>query len=120
MENNNNFRTSPYSKETNNLRVNRMNNANIAFDNNSNENSIGRNTNRNNQNNEYVRKKDFIINVSLNCCTPYFTFGKTTFFYCPNSIKSSSTRNLSQMPDPPFSIGPECKFILIFIFLFKR
>jgi hypothetical protein len=119
MENIDNIRTSHYVKETNNLKENRINIPPNSIDNNSNENenSIGGNTNKSNEN---IEKKDIKINVFFNCCnTPYFTFGRTLFFYCPNSLKNtdisneyySSSVNLSEMPDPPFSIGPECKFI---------
>ena len=117
---NNNYRTSPYSRETNNLKQSGIN-INVqqnSLENNPNseDNSLGGNANNNNQN---IQKKDSQILVEFNCCgTPHFTFGKTLFFYCPHSLKNteisnnyySTTINLSEMPDPPFSIGPECKF----------
>ena len=126
---NNANRISHYSKETNNLKQHIINVGQNSDDNNSNENSIGNtNNNNNNNNNENTQKKDAQITVEFNCCgTPHFTFGKTLFFYCPNSLKNteisskyySTTVNLSEMPDPPFSIGPECKFIF-FNFLFNK
>ena len=120
---NNNYRISPYSKETNNLKQNIINNIQNSNDINSNENSIG-NTNNNN-NNGNSQKKDTQVTVEFNCCgTPHFRFGNTIFFYCPNSLKNteiskkyySTTVNLSEMPDPLFSIGPECKSYFFIIF----
>ena len=109
------MRISQYSKETNTLKQNIINNVQNSNDNNSNENSLG---NTNNNNNDNTQKKDSQISVEFNCCgTPHFRFGNTIFFYCPHSFKNteisseyySTTVNLSDMPDPPFSIGPECK-----------
>lgn len=128
---NNNYRSSPYSRETNNLKQNgiSINVQQIPVENNPNSdnNSLEGNTNYNNQNNY---KKESQILVEFNCCgTPYFTFGKTLFFYCPHSLKNteiskqyySTTVNLSEMPDPLFSIGPECKFyFFIFYFYLRR
>ena len=115
---NNNYRLSPYSRETNNLRQNGVNSNRNESDNVSNEISVGGNTNNNNIN-RTTPKTDSKVSVRFNCCgTPHFTFGKTLFFYCPKSLKDmkissnyySTTVNLSEMPDPIFSIGPECKF----------
>ncbi len=117
-----NYRTSPYSIESNNLKENRNpNSINNNLD--ENENSIGANTNNNNNNAQNIQKRDKEVMIKFNCCsTPYFTFGGTLFFYCPNSLKNlnisnkyySSTVNLSELPDPPFSLGPECKFCFLF------
>ena len=124
---NDDFRISPYNKETNILKQSRVMIGQISNDNHSNENSIG-NTN-NNENNEKTQKKDTQITVEFNCCgTPHFTFGRTLFFYFPNSLKNtdisnkyySTTVSLSEMPDPPFSIGPECKFFFNYFILLKR
>ena len=41
---------------------------------------------------------------------PYFTFGFTTHFYFP-SEKLEKKMKLSEIPNPPFTIGPECKNI---------
>ena len=123
-----NYRTSPYSIESNNLKQNRLNENPSSINNNldENENSIRANTNNNN-NEQNIQKKDQQIIIQFNCCsTPYFKFGQTLFFYCPNSLKNlnisnqyySSTVNLSEMPDPPFSLGPECKFCFLFYFSF--
>ena len=122
-----NNRISPYSRETNILKRRDFNSQN-SNDNISNEISIKENTNNNNNNinNQNIRIADTQISVEFNCCgTPHFTFGKTLFFYCPNSFKNteiskeyhSNTVKLSEMPDPPFSIGPESKFYF-FIFIF--
>ena len=119
-----NNRISPYSRETNILKHNGVNSQN-SNDNISNEISIKENSNNNNINNQNIRIADSQIVVELNCCgTPHFTFGKTLFFYCPNSLKNteiskeyhSNTVKLSEMPDPPFSIGPECKFYFLYLF----
>lgn len=121
-----NYRTSPYSIESNNLKQNRLNenpSSNNNIDENENENSIRANTNNNNNNAQNIQKKDQQVMIQFNCCsTPYFKFGQTLFFYCPNSLKDlniskqyySSTVNLSELPDPPFSLGPECKFYFLF------
>ena len=45
---------------------------------------------------------------------PYFTFGFTTHFYFP-SQKLQSKMKLSEIPNPPFTLGPDCKFIYIII-----
>ena len=118
MSNQLNQRISPYSRETNGLKQNRLNYDENPINNNSDENSIGVNANNNNN-----TKKDQQIKIEFNCCnTPYFRFGHSLFFYCPNSLKNigitnnyySLTANLSEMPDPPYSIGPECKFYFYF------
>lgn len=124
----NNNRISPYSRETNNLRQNGFNSQENSKENNSNENSLRGNTNNNN--NQSIRMADSQVAVVFNCCgTPHFTFGKTLFFYFPNALKNkeiskeyhSTTVKLSEMPDPPFSLGPECKFyFFIFIFYLRR
>ena len=125
----NNRRISPFSRETNNLKQNGSNSQKNSNDNNSNDNSLRGNTN-NNYNNQNIRIADSQVVVEFNCCgTPHFTFGKTLFFYCPNSLKNteiskeyhSTTVKLSEMPDPPFALGPECKFyFFIFIFYLRR
>lgn len=121
-----NYRTFPYSIESNNLKQNRLNenpSSNNNIDENENENSIRANTNNNNNNAQNIQKKDQQVMIQFNCCsTPYFKFGQTLFFYYPNSLKDlniskqyySSTVNLSELPDPPFSLGPECKFCFLF------
>jgi hypothetical protein len=43
---------------------------------------------------------------------PYFTFGFTTHFYFP-SEKLQTKMKLSEIPNPPFTLGPDCKFIYI-------
>ena len=110
MSNELNLRVSPYSGETNGLKQNNQNPINT----NSDENNIEVNANNNNNN----TKKDQQIKVEFNYCgTPYFRFGNSLFFYYPNSLKDmgitnkyySLTANLSEMPDPPFNLGPECK-----------
>ena len=120
---NDNQRISYFSRETKNLKQSSIN-INQNNDIKSNENSLERNENNNNNNNQNVNKKETQVVVEFNCCgTPHFTFGKTLFFYCPNSLKNteisnkyySTTVNLSELPDPPFSIGPECK-LYFFIF----
>ena len=122
----NNDRISHYSKESNNLKQSGVNIHQNEIDNNSNENSIGVNTNNNN-NNQNIHKTDSKVCIKFNCCgTPYFDFGRTLFFYFPGSLKDtnisnkfySTTVNLSELPDPIFSIGPECKlYFIIFIFI---
>ncbi len=42
---------------------------------------------------------------------PYFVFGFTIHFYFPFT-KLSNKIKLSEIPNPPFTIGPEGKFIL--------
>ena len=39
---------------------------------------------------------------------PYFTFGFTIHFYLP-SQKLQMKMKLSEVPNPPFTLGPECK-----------
>ena len=39
---------------------------------------------------------------------PYFTFGFTIHFYLP-SQKLQMKMKLSEIPNPPFTLGPECK-----------
>ena len=124
---NNIQKVSYFSRETNNLKQSVVNINQNNNENNSKDNSLDPNTNNNNNNNQNEYKKDTQVVVEFNCCgTPHFTFGKTLFFYCPNSLKDteisnkyySTTVNLSELPDPPFSIGPECKhhfFNFIFI-----
>ena len=98
----NNKAISSYSNEENNLRNNR------------NMNPINENNN-NNGSNVINRMKQ--ISIQYSCCTPYFKLGKTIFFYFPNSLSDleitdkyfTNTFDLSQMPDPPFSIGYKCK-----------
>ena len=125
---NDNQRISYFSRETKNLKQSSIN-INQNNDIKSNENSLERNTNNNNNNNQNVNKKDTQVVVEFNCCgTPHFTFGKTLFFYCPNSLKNteisnkyySTTVNLSELPDPPFSIGPECKHYFFIFNLYKK
>ena len=43
---------------------------------------------------------------------PYFTFGFTTHFYFP-SEKLQTKMKLSEIPNPPFTLGPDCKFVYI-------
>lgn len=123
-----NYRTSPYSIESNNLKQNRLNESPNSINDNieENENSIRANTNNNNNNAQNGQKRDKQVMIKFNCCSsPYFKFGQTLFFYCPNSLKNlnisnqyySSTVNLSELPDPLFSLGPECKFCFLFLFL---
>jgi hypothetical protein len=45
---------------------------------------------------------------------PYFEFGFTTHFYFP-SEKLQSKMKLSEIPNPPFTIGPDGKLIYIII-----
>jgi hypothetical protein len=45
---------------------------------------------------------------------PYFEFGFTTHFYFP-SEKLQSKMKLSEIPNPPFTIGPDSKLIYIII-----
>ena len=105
----NNKIVSPYSNEVNNLR----NYQNIN-PNNENNNIIEANINN--------RIKQ--VSIKYSCCTPYFQFGKTIFFYFPNSLKDlkitdiyyTNTYDLSQMPDPPFSIGYKCKFFFSYFY----
>ena len=120
----NNNRVSPYSRETNQLKQNRIDIQENSNDNNSNDNSLRGNTNNNN-NNQIIRIADSQVAVEFNCCgTPHFNFGKTLFFYFPNSLNNteiskeyhSTTVKLSEMPDPPFSLGPECKFYFFILF----
>ena len=39
---------------------------------------------------------------------PYFNFGFTTHFYFPNE-KLEKKMKLSEVPNPPFTLGPNCK-----------
>ena len=106
----NNKVVSSYSNETNNLR------------NNINRNAINEN-NENNVSNTINRIKQ--ISIQYSCCTPYFQLGKTIFFYFPHSLSDlkitdkyyTNTFDLSQMPDPPFSIGNQCKFFSFYFIL---
>ena len=41
---------------------------------------------------------------------PYFEFGFTTHFYFPKE-KLQTKMKLSEIPNPPFTLGPEGKFI---------
>lgn len=45
---------------------------------------------------------------------PYFEFGFTTHFYFPRK-KFPNKMKLSEIPNPPFTLGPECKFIYKYI-----
>ena len=47
---------------------------------------------------------------------PYFIFGFTTHFYLP-STKLQTKMKLSEIPNPPFTLGPDCKFIYIIYLL---
>lgn len=47
---------------------------------------------------------------------PYFIFGFTTHFYFP-SEKLPNKMKLSEMPNPPFTLGPDGKFILFLIII---
>ena len=47
---------------------------------------------------------------------PYFEFGFTTHFYLP-TVKLQTRMKLSEIPNPPFTIGPDGKYIL-FISIF--
>ena len=105
----NNKAVSSYSNEENNLRNNR------------NMNPINENNNNNNNGSNVINRMKQ-ISIQYSCCTPYFKFGKTIFFYFPNSLNDleltdkyfTNTFDLSQMPDPPFSIGYKCKFSLLY------
>ena len=44
---------------------------------------------------------------------PYFKFGFTTHFYLP-SKKLQMKMKLSEIPNPPFTLGPECKLNIIY------
>ena len=44
---------------------------------------------------------------------PYFTFGFTIHFYFP-STKLQTRMKLSEIPNPPFTIGPEGKYIYLY------
>ena len=111
----NNRIVSSYSNENNNLRNVRNVNPNEENNNNNVEANVDR----------WVKQ----ISIQYSCCTPYFKLGKMIFFYCPNSLSDlnisdkyfTNTFDLSQMPDPPFCIGSQCKtflstFLCIFIF----
>ena len=121
----NNKIVSAYSNETNNLR--NINNININDNNKIENNNSGNNVYENNNNEIITNTTNFrLIQVSIKfkCCTPYFIFGKTIFFYFPNSLKEldisdkyyTNTFDLSKMPDPPFSIGIQCKIISFYFF----
>ena len=45
---------------------------------------------------------------------PYFVFGFTTHFYYP-SEKLQGKIKLSEIPNPPFTLGEDCKFIIYII-----
>ena len=45
---------------------------------------------------------------------PYFTFGFTIHFYYP-STKLQTRMKLSEIPNPPFTLGPEGKYKYSFI-----
>ena len=47
---------------------------------------------------------------------PYFIFGFTTHFYFP-SEKLPNKMKLSEVPNPPFTLGPDGKFILFLIII---
>lgn len=44
---------------------------------------------------------------------PYFEFGFTTHFYYP-SEKLQTKMKLSEIPNPPFTLGPDGKFIYFY------
>ena len=46
---------------------------------------------------------------------PYFNFGFTTHFYLPTA-KLQTKMKLSEIPNPPFTIGPDGKYIF-FLYL---
>ena len=52
------------------------------------------------------------LTISRQNQIPYFTFGFTTHFYFP-SEKLQTKMKLSEIPNPPFTLGPDCKFIYI-------
>ena len=56
-------------------------------------------------------KDDHYILIERTKCLkiPYFTFGFTTHFYFP-SEKLQTKMKLSEIPNPPFTLGPDCKF----------
>ena len=47
---------------------------------------------------------------------PYFIFGFTTHFYFP-SEKLPNKMKLSEVPNPPFTLGPDGKFLLFLIII---
>ena len=101
---------SSYSNERNNLRQSKNNNIENPENN---ENINNNEINNTNNINRPIKE----ISLKYCCCTPYFIFGKSIFFYFPNSLNDldissnyySNTVDLYQMPDPPFSIGIKCK-----------
>ncbi len=61
----------------------------------------------------YAKLKDdhlILIERTKIFCIPYFNFGFTTHFFCPCK-KLPPRIKLSEMPTPPFTIGPNCKSI---------
>lgn len=66
-------------------------------------------------NKEYFEDKepifDYLIPIrySKRLNIPYFVFGNTLHFYYPNT-KFDSKIKLSEIPTPPFTIGPGCKY----------
>ena len=70
-----------------------------------NENNI-----KNNENKRKDTHYDYIILIKKLPLLgiKYFEFGKTLFFYCCCSLKENKYE-LSTIPTPSFTIGPECK-----------
>ena len=105
----NNKIVSSYSNEVNNLR---------------NYQNINPNNENNNNNESNINYRIKQISIKYSCCTPYFQLGKTIFFYFPTSLNDlkisdnyyTNTYDLSQMPDPPFSIGYKCKKFILFYY----
>ena len=64
-------------------------------------------------NNNKLEDDHYIFIERTKCLKiPYFTFGFTTNFYFP-SEKLQIKMKLSEIPNPPFTLGPDCKFVYI-------
>ena len=82
---------------------------------NSNENSSSPLIEDNNiySNNNKLKDDHYIFIERTKCLKiPYFIFGFTTHFYFP-SKKLQTKMKLSEIPNPPFTLGPDCKFVYI-------
>ena len=62
---------------------------------------------------EKISQFDYLITIKRSPLfkIKYFKFGKTIHFYFCCSLKEKQYK-LSEIPTPPFTLGPECKFNL--------
>lgn len=88
-----------------------------SYENNNNDNLSNPLVKENNNSNDKLKDDHYITILKTKLFKiPYFIFGFTTHFYFP-SEKLQNKMKLSEVPNPPFTLGPDGKLILYLIII---